>query len=53
MGERRIRPPVILPGTSPRGQLAAADALLVLNGLGRVAVVDVAALNATSDPGKP
>lgn len=53
MGEQRIRPTVILPDTSPLIHLAAADSLPILNGLGRVVVVDVVVLEATNDPGKP
>jgi hypothetical protein len=49
----RIKPTVILPDTTPLVHLAAADALLVLNGLGRVVVVDVVALEATYFADKP
>ncbi len=49
----RVRPTVILPDTSPLVHLAAADALHILTGLGRVVVVDVVALEATNDNSKP
>jgi len=49
----RIKPTVILPDTSPLVHLAAADALHVLNDLGRVIVVDVVVLEATNDGSKP
>ncbi len=48
-----IKPTVILPDTSPLVHLAAADALHILTSLGRVVVVDVVALEATSDLSKP
>src|SRR3978361_1540268 len=48
-----IRPTVILPDTAPLIHLAAAEALHVLNGMGRVNVVDVVVLEATYDLRKP
>ena len=51
--ETRIRPTVILPDTSPLVHLASAGALHVLTDLGRVVVIDVVALEATHDRGKP
>jgi len=51
--EPYVKPVVVVPDTSPLVHLAAADALFVLNGLGRVVVVDVVALEATSDLDKP
>jgi hypothetical protein len=48
-----VRPTVILPDTSPLVHLAAAGALHILTGLGRVVIVDVVALEATSDASKP
>ena len=48
-----IRPTVILPDTAPLIHLAAAEALHVLNGMGRVIVVDVVVLEATYDLRKP
>ena len=53
MTEQRVKPTVILPDTSPLVHLAAVDALFVLNGLGRVVVVDVVVLEATNDQSKP
>ncbi len=53
MSQPRRKPIVILPDTSPLVHLAAVDALGVLTGLGRVVVVDVVALESTSDPTKP
>lgn len=53
MVEQRIKPTVILPDTSPLVHLAAVGALSVLNGMGRVVVVDVVALEATNDQTKP
>ena len=47
----KIKPTVVLPDTSPLVHLAAADALHILTGLGRV--VDVVALEATNDLSKP
>ncbi|MGH7077973.1 MAG: hypothetical protein ACREFU_07725 [Acetobacteraceae bacterium] len=49
----RIKPTGILPDTTPLVHLAAAGALDVLNGLGRVAVVDVVELEATYFDDKP
>ena len=49
----RVRPTAILPDTSPPVHLAAADALSILNGFGRVVVVDVVMLEATHDQSKP
>ncbi|MGH7154512.1 MAG: hypothetical protein ACREF3_11355 [Acetobacteraceae bacterium] len=51
--DHRIKPTVILPDTTPLVHLAAAGALHVLTGLGRVIVVDVVALEATYYEGKP
>ncbi len=51
--EPRTRPTVIVPDTSPLVHLAAAGALHVLTGLGRVVVIDVVALEATHDIRKP
>jgi hypothetical protein len=48
-----IKPTVILPDTAPLIHLAATEALHVLNGMGRVIVVDVVVLEATYDLGKP
>lgn len=53
MNEQQVKPVVILPDTSPLVHLAAVDALSVLNGFGRVVVVDVVALEATHDASKP
>ncbi len=52
MSEQRIRPTVILPDTSPLVHLAAADTLLVLNGLGRVTVVGCSGARGHERPGQ-
>ncbi len=49
----RIRPTVVIPDTAPLIHLAAGDALTVLNGMGRVVVPDIVALEATYFQDKP
>lgn len=53
MAEQLPRPTVVLPDTTSLIHLAAADALSVLNGLGRVVIADVVMLEATYHPEKP
>jgi len=53
MSEQHVRPTVILPDITPLIHLAAVESLHLLNDLGRVVVVDVAALEATYFHDKP
>ena len=53
MEAQRPRPTVVIPDTAPLIHLAAASALLVLIGMGRVIVPDVVLLEATFNPDKP
>ena len=53
MSQPRIRPTVVIPDAAPLIHLAAAGALAVLNGLGRVVVPDIIQLETTFDLAKP
>ncbi len=53
MSQPQIKPTVIIPDAAPLIHLAAGDALTLLNGMGRVVVPDVVALEATYFADKP
>jgi len=53
MKQPAIKPTVVIPDTAPLIHLAAGDALMVLNGMGRVVVPDIVMLEATHDRDKP